>query len=108
MKYLHLYDKQTDYDNKKNTLILPTVSLIEKNNHVEYNPHQYVEIAGIKWATMNVGAKSITDYGLYFQWGDTQGYTADQVGTEKGKKKFDLEDYKWYDSSKINYKVQYR
>jgi len=24
---------------------------------------------------MNVGATSETDYGLYFQWGDTDGYT---------------------------------
>lgn len=59
--------------------------------------HDYVEIAGIKWATMNIGAQSITDPGLYFQWGDIQGYTADQVGTEEGKKKFarDLSDYKY-------------
>ena len=86
MKYLHLYNSQTDYDNKKNTLILPSASLIEENNHVEYNPHHdFVEIAGIKWATMNVGAKSITDYGLYFQWGDTQGYTKDEIEKEHKK-----------------------
>lgn len=41
----------------------------------------YVEIAGIKWATMNIGANSETDYGLYFQWGDTAGYTSSQCGT---------------------------
>lgn len=46
---------------------------------------------------MNVGANSITDTGLYFQWGDTQGYTADQIGTGEGKKKFanDWSDYKF-------------
>ena len=30
--------------------------------------------SGLKWANMNVGAESETDYGLYFQWGDTVGY----------------------------------
>lgn len=46
---------------------------------------------------MNVGASKPTDYGLYFQWGDTVGYTADQVGTGDGNKKFasDWSDYKW-------------
>ena len=48
-----------------------------------YNGHDYVEIGGLKWATMNVGANSITDPGLYFQWGDVSGYTASQVGTDK-------------------------
>lgn len=41
--------------------------------------HDYVEIGGIKWATMNIGASTIYDTGLYFQWGDTQGYNAEQV-----------------------------
>jgi len=44
---------------------------------------------------MNVGATSETDYGLYFQWGDTQGYTASQVGSSEGKKAFSWADYKW-------------
>lgn len=57
--------------------------------------YEYVEIAGIKWATMNVGANSVTDYGLYFQWGDTQGYTADQLGSGEGQKAFTSNDYKY-------------
>lgn len=46
---------------------------------------------------MNVGASKASDAGLYFQWGDTVGYTASQVGTGDGKKKFasDWSDYKW-------------
>lgn len=84
--------------------ILPNVSLTVDNNTVHYNPsmpvpptptHDFVEIGGVKWATMNVGANSITDTGLYFQWGDTQGYTADQVGDGEGLKYFDWEDYKY-------------
>ena len=47
------------------------------------------------WATCNVGAKKPTDYGLYFQWGDTHGYTKEQVGKGDGKKKFYWPDYKW-------------
>jgi hypothetical protein len=69
---------------------------------VHYNPyfdpyagHKYVEIGGLKWATMNVGAESETDYGLYFQWGDTQGYTASQVGSGTGQKAFSWADYKF-------------
>jgi len=44
----------------------------------------YVEIAGIKWSTMNIGASTETDAGLYFQWGDIQGYTASQCGSGEG------------------------
>ena len=58
-----------------------------------HNGHEYVEIGGIKWATMNIGANSITDYGFYFQWGDTQGYTAEQVRNDE--KKFDWDNYKY-------------
>ena len=49
------------------------------------------------WATCNVGASNPSDFGLYFQWGDTQGYTANQVGTGDGQKKFasDGSDYKF-------------
>lgn len=43
------------------------------------NGYDYVEIGGVKWATKNVGATDETDYGLYFQWGDIQGYTYQQI-----------------------------
>lgn len=77
------------------------VSYVEDNylkNYIETDPtggHDYVEIGGIKWATMNIGAESVTDYGLYFQWGDTQGYTAEQVGSGTGQKYFGWADYKY-------------
>lgn len=35
----------------------------------------YVEINGLKWATMNIGATSETDAGTYFAWGDVEGQT---------------------------------
>lgn len=33
--------------------------------------------SNIEWSTMNVGATSTVDPGLYFQWGETIGYTRD-------------------------------
>lgn len=83
---------------KSNTELKQSIEYLKSNlSSVLTNGHDYVEIAGIKWATMNVGANKVTDYGLYFQWGDTKGYTADQVGTGDGKKKFaqDWSDYKF-------------
>ena len=78
----------------------PHVSLTKDDSKVHYfedpyNGHQYVEIGGLKWATMNVGANSVTDTGLYFSWGDTQGYTAAQVGSGEGQKYFGWTDYKY-------------
>ena len=31
--------------------------------------------SGLKWASCNVGAEKPEDFGLYFAWGETQGYT---------------------------------
>lgn len=46
--------------------------------------YQMVDLGlSVKWADRNVGASSPEDAGLYFQWGDTVGYTADQVGKDK-------------------------
>ena len=71
------------------------------NKKINSNGHEFVDLglpSGTLWATMNVGASSPLDYGLYFQWGDTQGYTKEQVGNGEGQKKFasDWSDYKWY------------
>jgi hypothetical protein len=105
-KYLKKFETAAQYTAAQSSLILPNVSLITENNKVEYNPltpptpsYDFVEIGGIKWATMNIGANSVTDAGLYFQWGDTQGYTAAQVGSGEGQKYFDNEfaDYKFYE-----------
>ena len=67
---------------------------------INNNGHDFVDLglpSGTLWASMNVGASKPSDYGLYFQWGDTQGYTADQIEKEDGKKKFSKywEDYKY-------------
>lgn len=78
-------------------------TLVKSGNFTEYfvdaNGHDYVEIGGLLWATKNIGAEDITDTGLYFQWGDTQGYTAEQVGSGEGQKYFGWEDYKYNDGT---------
>ena len=59
----------------------------------------YVDLglpSGLKWAKCNVGAEKETDAGLYFAWGETTGYTASQVGTDK---QFSWSDYKYGNSS---------
>ena len=35
--------------------------------------------SGLKWATCNIGATKPEEYGLYFQWGATEGYTGDEA-----------------------------
>lgn len=105
-KYIKKFDTHSDYEDFVQTedYILPNVSLCEQENEVHYNPyvdpyngHSYVDLglpSGTKWATMNVGAASETDYGLYFAWGETEGYTADQIsGTATPHKAFAWSDY---------------
>ncbi len=48
--------------------------------------HEYIEIAGRKWATMNVGATTVagspeTAYGDYYTWGETDTYYDSLEGT---------------------------
>lgn len=100
-KYIKLFETTFEYEEYINgsDAILPNVSVAEDvptivyyNPYDPYGGHNYVEIGGIKWATMNVGANAITDYGLHFAWGETKGYTAEQVPSEKT---FSEDDYKW-------------
>ena len=46
---------------------------------------------GVEWAAGNVGAENPEDYGLYFAWGETTGYTAEQVTS--GVRSFDAASY---------------
>jgi len=65
-----------------------TEERIVDNNYV--NTHDYVEIDGIKWATTNVGASSVTDIGQRFMWGDP---------TIRQYKPYNIEDHKLYNSA---------
>ena len=63
----------------------------EKNTH---NGYEFVALglpSGLLWATCNVGATSPEQTGLYFAWGETVGYTAEQV--ENGERSFSSSEY---------------
>ncbi|MBQ3630603.1 MAG: leucine-rich repeat protein [Prevotella sp.] len=47
--------------------------------------------SGTLWANMNVGATSPQENGLYFAWGDTEGY----AGDASDGRSFDWASYKW-------------
>ena len=56
--------------------------------------------SGTKWANMNVGAEAPEDYGLYFAWGETVGYTSD---TSDGRL-FNWASYKWMNAGESSWK----
>lgn len=80
-EYLKLFETHNEYETYINgqDVLLPNVSYCEGQNDVHYNPyvdpyngHQYVDLglpSGTKWATMNVGALSETDYGNHYMYG---------------------------------------
>ena len=115
MKNLKLFNLESDYLTYRNSseYLKPNVSLSDDNGNVYYNftppPIVYEAVdlglsSGTKWAAQNVGARKPSDAGLYFQWGDTVGYAAEQIGTGDGKKKFSWSDYKWsIDGSSSNF-----
>ncbi len=45
----------------------------------------------VNWAKLNIGASTPEDFGLYFAWGETRGYTSN---TSDGHQ-FDYAEYKW-------------
>ena len=68
------------------------MTMEEKNTH---NGYEFVDLglpSGLLWATCNVGANSPEQAGLYFAWGETTGYTAEQV--KSGERAFDMASYK--------------
>ena len=67
-----------------------------------HNGHEFVDLglpSGLLWATCNVGATSPEQAGLYFAFGETTGFTAEQV--ESGERVFDEKSYKAKDMSII-------
>ena len=54
--------------------------------------YEFVDLglpSGTKWATTNVGASKPEEFGLYFAWGETEGYSG-----ITDTKKFNWDDYK--------------
>ena len=102
MKNLNIFSLVTEYENTKSggVLNVPNVSFVDEESSVRYLvdikiKYEYVDLglpSGLKWATCNVGASNPQDYGLYFAWGETTGYTAEQV--KSGVRAFDEASYK--------------
>ena len=98
MKNIKLYELEETYRNEESSLEYPTVSYTMDTDKVWYlvntpSLYEWVDLglpSGLKWAAWNVGATKPEEYGLYFAWGETQGYTG--ITDEKG---FYWEDYKW-------------
>ena len=91
MKNLNIFSLVAEYENAKSgggVLDVPNVSFVDEDSSVRYllknilthNGYEYVDLGlSVKWATCNVGASSPEQSGLYFAWGETIGYTANQV-----------------------------
>lgn len=78
----------TNWSNNGNATVNPTV--------VNEVYRQAVDLglpSGTKWANMNVGASSPTDYGMYFMWGDVAGHP----GVNTDGFSFKWANYKWGD-----------
>lgn len=49
-------------------------------SNLEYNAVDLGLPSGLKWADRNIGATTPEEYGSYFQWGDTEGFTCEMEG----------------------------
>ena len=101
MKNLKIFSSISEYENAKyrGVLNVPNISFINESgsiiclpkldSHIEY---EYVDLGlSVKWSTCNVGASSPEEYGLYFAWGETTGYTEDDVTS--GVRSFTQDEY---------------
>ena len=82
MYYIETFETTEEY-NKKGGLLAPSISLTEDDGLLHFDTVSDVVDLGLTsgtlWMKYNIGATSETDYGLYFQWGDTVGYTGDEA-----------------------------
>lgn len=77
MKYLTKHETTAAYNAVKDNLEKPHVALIKETNGIDYQkiqPIVYEAIdlglpSGTKWSNLNVGARSITSFGNYYQYG---------------------------------------
>ena len=71
------------------------------NSFLRKKEPEYVDLglpSGNLWAKCNIGATTEDEAGLYFQWGDVNGYTKEQVVEGEGQKPFNYNgsDYRFY------------
>lgn len=91
MKNLNVFQTVSEYNSAKTSgqLDLPNASLVNEDNSIHYEMDsqqdslpEYVDLglpSGLKWATCNLGASSFEQTGKYYAWGDTTGYTTEQI-----------------------------
>ena len=90
-EYIKTFDTEAQYlafkassgYNEPNVSYISGDSTVHYNKYDPYNGHDYVDLglpSGTKWATMNIGASSVTDYGNYYQYGKG----ADQYAATSG------------------------
>ena len=84
------------YDIYVNNVTVPNGSIVTDYKNVEKTEKaintEYVDLgleSGTLWAKCNIGATTETDYGIYFQWGETSGVSGSLVG------KYSDENYSW-------------
>ena len=68
-----------------------------------YNGYEYVDLglpSGLKWAICNVGATSPEQPGMYFAWGETKGYTSDDI--DSNVRSFNVAEYTGNSTSLIS------
>lgn len=89
-KVLYLLSKYNqDSKELKTSISELKKQLNDSNNQISImskalNVPEFVDLdlpSGNKWMKCNIGAKKETDYGLYFQFGDTVGYSAEDIKT---------------------------
>ena len=88
-------EEASQYEASKEGFEYPTVSYVKDIETVYYmlkpSAYEFVDLGlSVKWATCNVGATKPEEFGLYFAWGETQGYTG-----ITDTKQFSWADYKW-------------
>ena len=108
MKHLKLFNDTASYEAFKESedFVLPNVSYT-KDGNLYYNTFTEVAISynmvdlglpsGLLWADRNVGATSPYEQGLYFAWGETNGYTVEQLLNKE--KYFDSNYSDYFDSN---------
>ena len=84
------------YDINFNNVTVPNGSIVTDYKNVEKTEKaintEYVDLgleSGTLWAKCNIGATSETDYGIYFQWGETNGISGSLLG------KYSDKNYSW-------------
>lgn len=81
MKHLRRFETEAAYNAAAPEIAKPYVALTDDNKAVHYSgnvvTYEMVDLglpSGLKWASANIGAKSVTDKGLFFQFGATEGF----------------------------------